>query len=67
MADEKDCDNLLDKAKRDTPIIDELLAEIKKLFGHEDGSQKEKGIATAQRDLTVLLALREIEKQNYVN
>jgi len=67
MADEKSCNSLLNKAKKDTPIIDELLAEINNLFGHEDGPQKEKGVATAQRDLTVLLALREIEKQNFTN
>lgn len=65
MADEKSCNKLLDAAKKDTPIIDQLMAEINKLYEHEDGPQKEKGIATAQRDLTVLLALREIEKATF--
>ena len=60
MTDEKSCNSLLNKAKKDTPIIDELLAEINNLFGHEDSPEKEKGVTTAQRDLTVLLALREI-------
>ena len=62
MEDEVTCNDLLDVAKRDTPIIDQLLAEMNKLFQHEEGPQKEKGVAVAERDLTVLLALREIEK-----
>jgi hypothetical protein len=62
MANESDCNSLLDAAKEDTPIIAQLIVEINKLFEHEDRPQKEKGIATAERDLTVLLALREVEK-----
>jgi hypothetical protein len=62
MADEKACNSLLDAARKDTPIIDELMAEMNKLLKHKDGPQKEKGVAAAERDLTVLLALREIEK-----
>ena len=61
MADDDAFQDLLDSASKDTPIIAELLAEMNKLYQHEDGPQKEKGVATAQRDLTVLLALREIE------
>jgi len=62
MANEKSCNNLLDAAKKDTPIIDELLAEMNKIFQHEEGPEKEKGVTAAERDLTILLALREIEK-----
>ena len=62
MEDEKTCNGLLDEAKGDTPIIDQLMAKMNKLFQYEEGPQKEKGVAAAQRDLTVLLALREIEK-----
>ena len=60
MADET-YEEFLDSASKDTPIIAELLAEMNKLYQYEDGPQKEKGISMAQRDLTVLLALREIE------
>ena len=62
MADEEACNELLDTAKKDTPIIDQLMAEMNKLFKHTDGPQKAKGVAAAERDLTILLALREIEK-----
>jgi hypothetical protein len=62
MADEEACNDLLDAARKDTPLIDELMAEMNRLFDHEDGPQKERGVTAAQRDLTVLLALREIEK-----
>ena len=62
MDDEDTCNKLLDAAKEDTPIIDQLMAEMNKLFEHHDGATKEKGVTAAQRDLTVLLALREIEK-----
>jgi hypothetical protein len=62
MEDENTCNDLLDAAKRDTPIIDQLLADMNKLFQHEDGPQKEKGVTASERDLTVLLALREVEK-----
>jgi len=61
MADDDAFHDLLDSASKDTPIIAELLAEMNKLYQYEEGPQKEKGISTAQRDLTVLLALREIE------
>ncbi len=61
MADDDAFQDLLDSASKDIPIIAELLAEMNKLYQQEDGPQKEKGVATAQRDLTVLLALREIE------
>lgn len=65
MEDETKCNILLDDAKKDTPIIDQLLAEMNKLFKHEEEPQKEKGVAAAERDLTVLLALREIEKAGH--
>ncbi len=61
MADDDAFQDLLDSASKDIPIIAELLAEMNKLYQQEDGPQKEKGVATAQRDLMVLLALREIE------
>jgi len=62
MEDEDTCNHLLDAAKSDTPIIDQLMTEINNLYSHEDNIQAEKGIAAAQRDLTILLALREIEQ-----
>ena len=65
MADDDAFQDLLDSASKDIPIIAELLAEMNKLYQQEDGPQKEKGVATAQRDLTVLLALREIENAGH--
>ena len=60
MNEEETCSEMLDAA-RDTPIIGELMAEMNNLYQCEDGPEKERGIMAAQRDLTILLALREIE------
>ena len=65
MSDARTCDRLLDAAAKDTPVIDELLQDIRQLQDHEDGPQKEKGLATAQRDLTVFLALRKIGQVDF--
>ena len=62
MEDESTYYEFLDTARKDTPLIDQLMAEMNKLFNHSEGPEKEKGVTAAQRDLTVLLALREIEK-----
>jgi len=42
-----------------------LLEEINQLLQHKEGPEKEKGITAAERDLTILLALREIEKAEF--
>ena len=65
MSDARTCKRLLDAAAKDTPVINELLQEIRALEEHEDGPQKEKGYATAQRDLTVFLSLRKIEEEDF--
>lgn len=65
MNDARTCSRLLNAAAKDTPVIDELLQEIRKLQDQEDGPQKEKGLATAQRDLTVFLALRKIGQVDF--
>lgn len=62
MGDEDTCSNLLDEAKEDTPIIDQLLTEMQRLYEHKEGPQQAKGVDMAERDLTVLLAIREIER-----
>jgi hypothetical protein len=61
MDNQATCSELLDAAALDTPIIGELMTEMNKLYQCADGPKKKKGVAAAQRDLTVLLALREIE------
>ena len=61
MNEEETCSEMLEAAARDTPIIGELMVEMSNLYQCEDGPEKERGIMTAQRDLTILLALREIE------
>lgn len=61
MNEEETCSEMLDAATKDTPVIGELMAEMNNLYQCEDGPEKQMGIMTAQRDLTILLALREIE------
>jgi len=40
MENEQACNKLLDAARRDTPIIDQLMAEMNILFQCEDGGDK---------------------------
>lgn len=61
IADEDRYSGLLKEASNDTPIIETILRELAVLMRSEPSPIVEKGIAAAERDLTVLLALRAIE------
>lgn len=62
LSDPERYDQLLGTASSDTPIIEELLEQIALIEAFPDSKQKEVGLTAAHRDLTILLALRHIEK-----
>jgi len=62
LADENRYARLLSEASTDTPIIDGLLRELALLEAAPDSEKKKVGLAAAQRDLVVLLALRSLKE-----
>ena len=57
--------SLLDRARADTPIIDELLDQIALMLKDKSLRHRKKVIGLAERDLLVLLALRELEREQH--
>jgi hypothetical protein len=57
------CHSLLEEARQDTPIIAGILEQMKQLEAHPDSEMKRRGHLAAHRDMTVFLALRELQAQ----
>ena len=62
LNDETKFGPFLDEAIAEMPIIDDIMEQIAILEKYPESSLKEKAYSAAQRDLTVLLALQNLEK-----
>lgn len=56
---------LLNRARADTPIVDDILDQIELMAHEESPSQRSRGLECALRDMLIFLALREIEREQH--
>lgn len=66
LSDEERCDGFLDKAMEDMPVIEDILRHIARLKSQSASLRNKESIASAYRDLVVLLALYQLEKAQAV-
>jgi len=56
---------LLDRARADTPIIDEFIGQIELMAQDKSLKHRKRVLELAKRDLHIFLALREIEREQH--